>query len=243
MGQPLADLTIVEASRGVAVRYCGRLFAQLGAQVIRADGGDDSLIGYGGDRGAAYGRWLDQGKHTGMPDGPVDLVIGGQTPGDLAAGESLAAGLLGSPSFLALTWFHAAGPYSTWRGTDEVILALTGLAYPFGPIEGPPTLAQGHGPQLSAGLVGFNAALGALIARPRPRRIEVNVHEAFMCLTETGAVSALMEGGHSVRLGVNRYVPTYPCASYRTADGWLGVTALTPAQWSGICGMIGRPEV
>jgi crotonobetainyl-CoA:carnitine CoA-transferase CaiB-like acyl-CoA transferase len=199
MDQLLTGLTIVEASRGVAVRYCGRLFAQLGAQVIRAEGGDDSLIGYGGERGAAYGRWLDQRKHSETTDGPVDLVIGGQTPQDLAVGEALAARLPGSPSLLALTWFHASGPNSTWHGTDEVILALVGLAYPFGPIEGPPTLAQGHGPQVAAGLVGFNTALGALIARPRPRRIEVNIHEAFMCLTETGAVSALMEGGHSVR--------------------------------------------
>jgi crotonobetainyl-CoA:carnitine CoA-transferase CaiB-like acyl-CoA transferase len=32
MAGPLAGLTILEASGDVAVRYCGRLFAQLGAR-------------------------------------------------------------------------------------------------------------------------------------------------------------------------------------------------------------------
>ena len=238
----LTGVTIVEASRGVAVRYCGRLFAELGARVVRAAGGDDGAIGYAGLAGEAYGRWLDHGKH-GRAGGRVDLVLAGQDHPDIAAAAVLANGLPGAPSLLALTWFHQQGPYADWRGTDEIVQALAGVAYPFGERQGPPTLAQGHGPQIAAGLVAFNAALGALIARPRPRRIDVNVFEAFMCLTETGAVAARMEGGASVRLGINRFVPTYPCSSYRTADGWIGVTALTPAQWRALCGMIERPDL
>lgn len=242
MRRLLNGLTVVEASRGVAVRYCGRLFVELGAAVVRAAGGDDTTLGYGGEAGEAYGRWLDAGKAAAAP-GDVDLVIAGQDADGVAAGEALAASLPGAPSLLAIRWFHPDGPCADWHGTDEVVQAMAGLAYPFGPIEGPPTLAQGHGPQVAAGITAFNAALGALIARPRPRRIETSIFEAYMCLTETGAVSALMEGGASVRLGVNRFVPTYPCSSYRTGDGWVGVTALTPTQWRGFCGMIGKPEL
>lgn len=243
MRRLLDGLTVVEASRGVAVRYCGRLFAQLGARVVRAPGGDDSAIGYGGEAGEAYGRWLDAGKLATTPAGDVDLVIAGQDAAGIAAGETAAAGLPGAPSLLAIRWFHPGGPYAGWRGTDELVQALAGVAYPFGPREGPPMLAQGHGPQVAAGITGFNAAMGALIASPRPRRIETDIFEAYMCLTETGAVSAFMEGGASVRLGVNRFVPTYPASSYRTADGWVGVTVLTPAQWRGFCGIIGKPEL
>ena len=43
---PLARWVVVEAGRDVALRYCGRLFAQLGATVVRASSGDDELIGY-----------------------------------------------------------------------------------------------------------------------------------------------------------------------------------------------------
>lgn len=160
---------------------------------------------------------------------------------DATTGARLAAEL--GAVLLEIRWFHPNGPYAAWRGTDELIQSLTGLAYSFGPTAGPPTLAQGHGPQLAAALTGFNAAMGALFARPRPRRVSTCVHEAYMCLAETGAVSALMEGGLAYRLGVNRFVPTYPCGSYRTADGWLGVTALTPAQWKAFSALIARPEL
>jgi crotonobetainyl-CoA:carnitine CoA-transferase CaiB-like acyl-CoA transferase len=239
----LEGLTVVEASRGVAVRFSGRLFAQLGATVVRAAGGDDRTIGYAGAAGEAYGRWLDAGKLGDAPARPVDLVIAGQDAAGVAAGEALAAGLPGAPTLLAIRWFHADGPYADWKGSDEILQALTGMAYSFGPAEGPPTLAQGHGPQIAAGLAGFNGALGALMARPRPRRVDLAIHEAWVCLLETGAVSALMEGGLAVRIGVNRIVPTYPASSYAAADGWAGVSALTPAQWRGLCGMVGRPDL
>src|SRR5690349_12151463 len=130
MDRLLHGLTIVEASRGVAVRYAGRLFAQLGATVVRAAGGDDTAIGYAGAAGEAYGRWLDAGKVE-AAEGPVDLVIAGLEAADVAAGEALAERL--GASLLVIRWFHPGGPYAAWRGTDEIMHALTGVAYPFGP--------------------------------------------------------------------------------------------------------------
>lgn len=248
MDGPLAGLRVLEASGEVATRYCGRLFAQLGADVASAAVHDDTVIGYGGDLGRAYGRWLDAGKAVVDPEASwsgYDLVIAGQDAGAIAAAEARQAETAEPPMLLALTWFAAAGPYGAWRGTDEVILALVGLAYAFGEAEGPPMLAQGHGPQLVGGLVGFNAAAAALLQpkAARPRRIEVAIHEAAMCFTETGAMTARVEGLSSRRWGVNRFAPTYPCSSYRTLDGWVGITALTPAQWKALCGLIGRPEL
>ncbi|MFL5297890.1 MAG: CoA transferase [Phenylobacterium sp.] len=243
MPGPLAGLRILEAAGDVAVRYCGRLFAQLGAEVTSLIEADDRRIGFAGEAGLAYGRWLDQGKarapQRALDGNAFDLVIAGQQPSDVAA----AAARFPDTPLLALTWFHPAGPYAEWRGTDEVITALTGLAYPFGEAAGPPMLPQGHGPQLTAGLTAFNAAMGALLGPTRPKRIDVNVFEAAMCFTETGALGARAEGGVSQRLGVNRYVPTYPCSSLRTADGWVGITALTPQQWWALGELIGRPDM
>ncbi|THD79411.1 MAG: CoA transferase [Phenylobacterium sp.] len=249
MDAPLQGLRILEASGDVAVRYCGRLFAQLGAEVVRAAAADDDArLGYAGELGRAYGRWLDQGKRraaAGESWAGFDLAIAGQDRAAITAARARLADEDEPPSLLALTWFGAEGPYADWRGTDETISALNGLAYAFGPEAGPPTLAQGHGPQLTAGLTAFNAAAAALLA-PKPARpalIEVNVFEAAMCFTETGAMSARVDGVTSHRWGVNRFAPTYPCTSYRTADGWVGVTALIPAQWRALTVMIGRPEL
>ena len=43
---PLAGIDVVELGEAVAVRYCGRLFAQLGANVVRVSDGDsvESLV-------------------------------------------------------------------------------------------------------------------------------------------------------------------------------------------------------
>ena len=236
---------MVEAAGEVAVRYCGRLLAGLGASVVRV--GSPALDDL-------FGVWLDQEKRfaatlqaaleaVGEGDGPV-LVIAGQTPADVRAAEAGLAELDAAATLLALTWFDQRGPYADWRANDAILQAMTGIAYAFGPREGPPTLPQGCAPQIVGGLVGFIAALGGLINEgPAPRRIDVNVLEAALCFSETGAVAAAASGLKSQRLGVNRFAPTCPCNFYRTSDGWVGVTALTPGQWAALAGAIGRPEL
>ena len=77
-----------------------------------------------------------------------------------------------------------------------------------------------------------------------PTRVDVNVLEASLCFTEVGSVAAAAAPEiRSIRNGVNRYPPTYPSSIYPTADGYAGVTALTPAQWTALCGLIERPEL
>src|SRR5205823_14026839 len=99
-------------------------------------------------------------------------------------------------ALLALSWFDPDGPYGDWRGTDEIIQALCGVAFAFGEADGPPMLAQGHASQVIGGLVAYNAALGALLAAPgrRPDRISVNILEANLCFTEPGSVPAPADG-------------------------------------------------
>ncbi|HLZ83569.1 MAG TPA: CoA transferase [Caulobacteraceae bacterium] len=248
MGEPLAGLRVLEHSGDVATRYCGRLFAAGGAQVVRIGPSDDSRLGYAGEAGRAYGAWLDQRKSViddAAAESPFDLIIAGQDRGDVAAAEAFRAARPERPSLLALTWFDPQGPYGAWRGTDEIIQALCGLAFAFGEAEGPPMLSQGHAAQVVGGLIAYNAALAALLSAPgrRPERIAVNILEANLCFSEPGAVATRADGTMATRMGVNRFSPTYPAGSYRTSDGWIGITCLTPAQWRSFCGLIGRPDL
>lgn len=245
-GAPLlADLTVVEIGDDVAVRFCGHLFAALGARVLRASASGDKGIGYAGHCGEAYGAWLDAGKTVGPvdPGQSCDLVIGGLARESLKSAEGHAHAS-GAP-FLAMSWFAATGPYSRWQANDEVIAALNGTAYVFGERDGPPMLVQGHSAQLTTAAVAFNAALAVMMQAPsaRPQRIDVNVFEAALCYCEAGALTGLLPDGAAVRLGINRFNPTYPGAPYRTSDGWIGLTCLTPAQWTAMCRLIGRPEL
>src|SRR5271157_3286425 len=168
MSAPLADLVVVELCGDVATRYCGKLFAEHGARVIQLYRPDHRRADYGGKASAAYAAWLDNGKEpaAAMPAGvEPDLVIAGQTPAEIAPAEAFVGSFRRRPLLLALTWFGLTGPYAAWRGSDGVIHAMAGVAYAFGPVEGPPTLPQGHAPQIVAGATGLIAALAALIGR------------------------------------------------------------------------------
>ena len=248
MISPLADLVVAEFSGDVATRYCGKLFAEHGAKVIQLYR-PEKYAGYGGKASAAYAAWLDSAKQpaAALPAGvAADLVIAGQTPADIAAAEAFAGSFRRRPLLLALTWFGPTGPYAGWRGSDAVIQAMSGLAYAFGPVEGPPTLPQGHAPQIVAGATGLIAALAALIGRRHGRivdRVDTNVLEAYLCLTEQAGPGFAAGGPASARRGLNRYFPVYPQTIFPARDGWIGVTALTPQQWHGLCELIGLPDL
>jgi crotonobetainyl-CoA:carnitine CoA-transferase CaiB-like acyl-CoA transferase len=254
LGRPLAGLRVVEAGGEVATRYCGRLMTQLGARVVQVADRSGDPVSHPGAAGRAFAVWLDEGK-TIAPDlpsalasldgtGDKSLVIVGQTPALIRSVDKALAGSTGVVR-LGVTWFGETGPYAKWRGNDPVILALSGIAFPFGLPEGPPILAQGHASQALAGLNGFIGALAALMAGPDgPSRVDVNVLESALCFTEPGVVAAAADPlALSGRDGVNRYAPVYPSSIYPTTDGHVGVTALTPAQWAALCALIGRPEL
>ncbi len=234
----MTGLTVVEASGDIATRYCGKLFVEHGALVVAPAAPDNAGLAYGGASAAAYAAWLDSGKQREFPDDAMpDIVIAGQTPADIARAGGLDARLL-----LALTWFGPDGPCADWRGSDGIIQAMSGLAYGFGPAEGPPCLPQGHAPQVVGGLTGFIAALAAL-RRGQTGRIDVSIHEAFLCLTENAGPAVAAGAPPALRRGVNRFGPVYPQTIFPVADGWIGVTALTPQQWLDLCSLIGLPDL
>jgi crotonobetainyl-CoA:carnitine CoA-transferase CaiB-like acyl-CoA transferase len=240
----LPDLTIVELSDGVAVRYCGKLFASHGARVVQV--GNVPAAGRPEDN--AYAAWLDAGKVRVADKAAVvasaHLVIAGQTPGEVVQAEHAVSG--GTALLLGLTWFGLTGPYAEWRGSDALVQALSGVAYGFGKTDGPPTLPQGHAPQVLAGVTAFIAALAALRGRGvghPTARIDVNVLEAALCFSEHAPAAASQGGARSSRRGINRFTPTYPQTIYPAADGWIGVTTLTPPQWQALCDLLDLPEV
>jgi len=244
--RPLAGIGVAELGGDVAVRYCGRLFSRLGATVFRSGGAklDPHLA-----------EWLDHGKQVvaspdaalaALADADVQhrFVTAGQTKTEIAETEGRLAALAERPTLLAISWFDPRGAYGDWRANDALMQAMTGIAYSFGEAEGPPILPQGVAPQIMGGLTGFIAGLASTFDRTRRiERIEASIFEAALCLTETGAVGTAALGYEAHRLGVNRFSPTCPCNFYRTTDGYVGVTALTYAQWSALTRLVGRPDL
>lgn len=245
---PLSGFSVIQAGRGVAIEYCGLLYRLYGADVYVVDE-RGAAEPEGASVGDLFHAWLRQGKtrYQGAPEdfavrGEGCLVLAGQSHVDVRLARNWAGRLPRPANLLELTWFSAEGPYHDWVADDVTIFALCGAAYSFGHADGAPTLPRGHLPQMVAGVTAFLASLAAFASHSDRGPISVNVFEAAMCLTETQAISLSARGQTAARFGINRYVPMYPTSIYRTVDGWVGVTALTPAQWSSLCAFLGASE-
>jgi crotonobetainyl-CoA:carnitine CoA-transferase CaiB-like acyl-CoA transferase len=255
MTTPLAGLNVIEYADSVASRYCGRLFAAHGANVVQIGIPDVAAAGYGGAASKAYAAWLDSGKR-GAADfdaasracgGKIDLVITGLDAATITvADQAIEGGGHKHAVRVGMTWFAPDGPYAKWIGSDAIIQAMSAVAYVTGAKDGMPMLPRGHAPQVVTGATAYIAALGAIIGRDagwRGRRIDLNVLDANLCFSESGAAAVALTGDRSVRRGVNRFTPTFPGGIYQASDGWIGVTALTAPQWISLCDMIGRPDL
>ena len=147
--------------------------------------------------------------------------------------------------FTSLSWFGRTGHRRDWRGSDAVAQALAGFIFPIGSPDGPPVIPGGYQAQITAGVTAFLATMAALIGTLEGDEgvsIDQSIVEAQLAYHEIGASKSEYEEGTAdmaERIGPNRFQPTYPQTIYPTSDGWLGITALTPAQWRSCCELVG----
>ena len=259
----LAGLKVLDVAGTIASGYCGKLFADHGAQVVNVeppDGGfatrreppfiaaaappeDSALHAYLNTNKASVALDVDA-EPTGLQalaaDAAVVLDDGRFDTGTFAAA---------APDVVVatITWFGRSGPYAAFHGTHGVCWALAGMIRNVGPAEGPPLVASGCAAEIVGGLTAFIGTLGQVLAREMgnssgPVRLDTSIFEANLCFSEPGGVGGYRSGRRGRRLGVNRFAPTYPLGVYACADGWLGVTALTPSQWKSFCTLLGMDE-
>ncbi len=186
----------------------------------------------------------------------ADVVLESEKPGTLdGLGLGFEALKAVAPNVIltSLTWWGQTGPMAGKPGNDQSVLSMISQVINFGSPEGPPLLMSGYPMQILGGVNGFSATLVHLISsvlgqRTEAAHIDLSIFETAMALKEsTGAGIAANPPGtlpdRPNRLGINRFYPTYPASIYETSEGWLGVTALTPAQWHTFCTLIGTEEL
>ena len=259
----LAGIKVLDVAGSIASGYCGKLFADHGADVVNVE---PPRTGFETRReppflpraqapeNSALHAYLSTNKASVALD--VD-----QEPERLQALAANAAVILDAGAFApetfaaaapnvvvsTITWFGRDGPYADFQGDNGVCWALAGMVRNVGPAEGPPILAAGCGAEIVGGLTAYIGTLGQVIAREignadGPVRLDTSIFEANLCFTEVGGVGGYRSGRRGQRLGVNRFAPTYPLGVYACADGWLGVTALTPSQWTNFCALLEMEE-
>ena len=250
--QVFCDLTVVDVSGSVATSYTSKLFADYGASVINVEppegfhtrrlkpmlsSGDSAMHGY-----LHTNKYSVLASHSLFQDEPVasqaDLVI--FDPEHLPKKDYLTDIDINT---CAVSWYGLTGRYSSFKGSNAAVHALSGLMRGIGAVEGPPVIPPGYQAQMIGGLSAFNGALGHLLAQrlgnlTTPFKLDASILEANMCFTDLGAINAYNENPLPPRMGINRFPPTYPLGIWPCKDGWLGVTNLTPGQWKAFCRLL-----
>ena len=268
----LDGIKVIEFGDGVAVGYSGALLAACGAEVIKVEPpkiGDSArylppFAEYGAaPESSGLNAFLSAGKSSVVldlttPDGAgaaqqlasgADIVLEAMGPGNAdALGLGFKTLSVHNPQLImaALSWFGNDGARRDWTASDAVVQALAGFIYPIGPAAGPPIIPGGYNAQITGGLTAFIAVTAALIGRHTGDDgvlIDQSILEAQTAYTESAGVRVAYDGPPSVRKGINKFTPTFPQTIYPASDGWIGVTALTPAQWRSCCDLVGAPEL
>ena len=257
---PLGGLRVLDMADEKA-ELCGRVLADLGADVIRVEppGGAPSRAMPPFHSGASLyfavrnankrGMTLDLSSRRGRDRlletlGEADIWIETTRPGELARlgldpGEL--ADRLPHLIVISVSDFGQSGPYRDFVATDAVMEALSWMLFRAGVPELPPVLPPGA---LAYDMVGISAAFAALTAyldrcsTGKGQRIDMSVMEAVAQLTDWGltSYSVISKLGiyGEVRDGGGKAYPILPCL-----DGFVRPAMVTVAEWRKIRAWLG----
>src|ERR1700751_4139931 len=205
----LGGIRVLDLS-GLAGQYCGKQFADLGADVIlvepvggspvRREGpflGDRAHVEFSlqfayfnaGKRGIAVDLDRLGGQHiVRQLAGDADLIIESEKPGVMERrGLSFASLVASNPKLVmtSVTPFGQTGPYANYEAEDIVALALGGLLYLGGYPDTSPIAAHGNQAYLAAAQFASVASMMALLAADEGgdstgRHVDVSIQE---CVT------------------------------------------------------------
>ena len=262
--QPLSGLRVVDLADEKG-ELCGRILADLGADVIRVEppegarsrrlppfhNGTSLYFAYRNfnKRGVVLDLTNDEDRERlrGLLAGS-DILIESHGPGAFARLSLDPADLLARYPHLVITSisdFGQTGPYRDWIATDMVIEAVGGVMCKAGIAEKPPLTPPGALAYDTAAAVGAFATLLAYLQRLRTgfgQQIDFSVVEAVAQTTDWALVNAsiLRAQGHptqSVRNGSGIVYPIYKCK-----DGYVRLVILSPRQWRAMRAWLGEPE-
>lgn len=244
----LSDLRVVELAQGIAGPYCGKLFADLGADVIKVEPSE-------GDRARRLGPFpndephpekaglflhLNTGKKSLTLDASVtsgqvvlrklleraDVLIEGDGPartGERRLGYDELHRDFPNVVYVSITPFGSTGPYSDYQGNSLTSMAMSTIMYATGEPDREPLTTGGTPADYIAGIHGWIGALAALAYRAREGRgqhVDVSMAEAAACADEYNAAMYAFQGAIRRRF-YSRHVFGYPMDIMPCKDGHI----------------------
>ena len=253
----MSTLRVLDLSEGAA-EWCGRILADLGAEVIRIEppGGSPGRrdqIGFALRNANKAGVVLDLDEPAGrsaLLDLAADADILLESFSDAQAqarGLTPAALRQANPALVvvSITDFGRTGPYRDRVATEDVLAAAGGVLSRSGLPGGTPLLPPRGVVSLTVGVHAAWAALVAYVKRARTgegEHVDVSAFEAVVHGFDPGfgsqgsAAAGRSETFPRGRPDAANFYPIYPCA-----DGHVRICVLATRQWRAMFSWLGEP--
>ncbi|MCU1484182.1 MAG: putative family CoA-transferase [Actinomycetia bacterium] len=229
---PLEGVRVLDRTIEVG-ELCGRLLADLGADVVKLEpaGGSPARAHPPGGLWWAYRNWNKRGITEGHLTAGADVVL----HSSLEQTQPWHSGQI----VCALTWFGQTGPYAGRPATDDVVLGMSGWLSQSGIPEKPPLLLPGTIASDAASIMGAWAVLAALWQRRitgHGQLLDVSAFEAVVQIDTWSIANASMGSPRRVRGGPQMY------PAIKTLDGAVKVVVMSAKQWAAVLEWLGHPE-
>ena len=246
----LSDLRIVDLTQGIAGPYCTKLFADLGAEVIKVEPPD-------GDWSRKLGPFPNDQPHPEKSGLFLHLNTGKKSitlDVKSDAGHALVKKLLAEADVLvesdgqtrmaelglahaglkddlpnlisvSVTPFGCSGPYKDYRGNSLTAMAMSTIMYNTGDPDREPLTTGGTPAEYIGGIHAWIGALAALAYRAehgKGQNVDVSLAEAAACADEYNAGMYAFQGAIRRRF-YSRHVFGYPMDIMACKDGHVVV--------------------
>ena len=267
----LGDVKVIEYGDFISVPYCGKLLADLGAEVIKVEKpgeGDRSRKSGpflddtpGSDRGGLFlylnsnklGTTLNLESAVGRKIFKeliknADILLEDGTPGKMSALglgyeelSSVNAGLV----MTSVTPFGQTGPYKNYKGSDLVGWHMGGIGYVTPRVAVTPGQEPMRVTHMADFIAGLSAAVATMSALHAKRRTglgqQVDLSQLETVVTAMGYL--VMTWPYDHRSNTRDSSVTYaPQHFVRCKDGWLLLFAIDERPWRRFIEMMGNPE-
>ncbi len=267
VGPPLSGVRVVDVS-GRTGAYCGKLLADLGADVIKVElpSGDRMRFlppfrdGSTGPEASLLFAYYHHNKRGITLDWERDearellerLAASADVVLASPRGEpERPIGLLDDPPSLSwvpdsvltccITPFGLTGPYRDWRATPFTSFAASGYMHAFGPPDGPPVAMPGQQFYDETGIWAAFLVQATLRAPSelRGQVIDLSVHEVGL-FNKLGTEQYGLAG--HIKTRATNFGPP-PGGIWECRDGRVDIGAHSDRQWEAFVDLLGRPDV
>ena len=268
MSGPLAGLRVVEFAHIMAGPTCGRMLADMGADVIKVEpvAGGDATRGFrppalDGESAAFMmlnrnkrGMALDLKSEAGLEVARrladrADVLIENHRTGTmdrLGLGYDLLKETNPGLIYCEISGFGRTGPMAHLGGLDLISQGYSGIMGVTGEGEGrPPVKCAPPLTDITAGILAAMGILAAYIKRletGRGQRIDTSLFEAGVTQSFWQAAVTLATGVSPGPLG-SAHPLTAPYQAFETADGWITVGGSNQTTWHRLVEVVGLPDL